>query len=171
MFKLGTERTEPVWLDLPQGVRLQMRPLDAAIVIATRARALRAIAERVADHPPEAGPDLANPDMGAAALQTAFAGALAYFGAIAWEGVGDDNDQPAPFTREAAERLGRHPVMTEAVLSAYFATLEPTEAATTGQAAPSAPSSPEPSPPPPPAGAAGNRKHRRADAARHRQER
>jgi hypothetical protein len=91
--------TEPYWLDLPRGVRVEMRPVTTAVMAAAQAAAQRRLsALREADT--EMDPDLAR------GLAFAFlAKALARHAVTAWEGVGDAAGKPLPLSPEAVERL------------------------------------------------------------------
>jgi hypothetical protein len=91
--------TEPYWLDLPRGVRVEIRPVTTPIMAAAQAAAARRLAAiRLAD--PDLDPDLAR------GLAFAFlVKALARHVVIAWQGVGDAAGQPLPLSPEAVERL------------------------------------------------------------------
>jgi hypothetical protein len=90
---------EPYWLDLPRGVRVELRPVTTAVMAAAQAAAARRLAAiRLGD------PDL-DPDM-ARGLSFAFlVKALARHAVTGWEGVGDAAGQPLPLLPEAVERL------------------------------------------------------------------
>ena len=86
---------EPYWLDLPRGVRVEIRPVTTAVMAAAQRR-LAALRE--ADT--EMDPDLAR------GLAFAFlAKTLARHAVTAWEGVGDVAGRPLPLSPEAVERL------------------------------------------------------------------
>ena len=91
--------TTPYWIDLPRGVRVEVKPVTTAIMAAAQAAAARRLgALRAAD--PELDPDLAK--------GLAFAllcKGLARHSIVAWEGIGDAKGNPLPLTPEAAERL------------------------------------------------------------------
>jgi len=91
--------TEPYWINLPRGVRVEIRPVTTAIVAAAQAAAHRRMsALREADA--ELDPDLAR------GLAFAFlVKALARHAVTAWEGVGDADGNPLPLSPEAIERL------------------------------------------------------------------
>jgi len=91
--------TAPYWLDLPRGVRVEIRPVTTAVMAAAQAADARRLAAiRIAD------PDL-DPDM-ARGLSFAFlVKALARHAVTAWEGVGDAAGQPLLLSPEAVERL------------------------------------------------------------------
>ncbi|HHB80210.1 MAG TPA: hypothetical protein ENK83_00460 [Aliiroseovarius sp.] len=80
---------EPAWLALGHGVRVQLRPLTTALMVATRS-----------DPAVEAVPEEASDEERA----VAFAKALARRAVLAWEGVGDADGQtidPSPETIDA----------------------------------------------------------------------
>ena len=82
--------TEPRWLDLAPGLRLQLRPLTTALMVATqRDPALQAL------------PDETAPEERALVA----AKALARRAILAWEGVGDAEGKELPVTPEAVEAL------------------------------------------------------------------
>jgi len=91
--------TEPYWLDLPRGVRVEIRPVTTAVMAAAQAAAARRLAAiRIAD--PELDPDMSR------GLSFAFlVKALARHAVTAWEGVGDATGKPLPLSPEAVERL------------------------------------------------------------------
>ncbi len=91
--------TEPYWIDLPRGVRVEIRPVNTAVMAAAQAAAARRLgAVRAAS-------DDLDPDM-ARGLSFAFlVKALARHAVTAWEGVGDSAGQPLPLSPEAVERL------------------------------------------------------------------
>jgi len=91
--------TEPYWIDLPRGVRVEIRPVTTAIVAAAQASAHRRLAAlREADA--EIDPDLER------GLAFAFlVKSLARHAVTAWEGVGDADGNPLPLSPEAVERL------------------------------------------------------------------
>ncbi|MFC3119913.1 hypothetical protein ACFOHS_22650 [Jhaorihella thermophila] len=81
---------EPRWHDLAPGVRVQLRPLTTALMVATRS-----------DPVVEAVPREASDEERA----LAFAKALARRAVLAWEGVGDANSQPIDPSPEAIDAL------------------------------------------------------------------
>lgn len=91
--------TEPYWIDLPRGVRVEIRPVTTAVVAAAQAAAQRCMAAlREADA--KMDPDLAR------GLAFAFlVKALARHAVTAWDGVGDATGTPLPLSPEAVERL------------------------------------------------------------------
>ncbi len=89
MLKLDLSN-EPVWLDLGHGVRVQLRPLTTALMVAARNDpAVQALPEDASDEE--------------SAL--AFARALARVAVLDWEGVGDAEGNPIPVSPEAIEAL------------------------------------------------------------------
>ena len=81
---------EPRWLDLAPGLRLQLRPLTTALMVATqRDPALQALPEETA----------------AEERALIAAKALARRAILAWEGVGDAAGRELPVSPEAIEAL------------------------------------------------------------------
>lgn len=128
MLKIKPPATEPFWLDLLPGVRVQVRPLTIAAMIAARQRAseaLRAAASRVAagGGGPEpgsaagakeaaagsAGEPVATSNVDPEAqdpvtvVQVAIVRAVARSGILAWEGVGDAEGGPIDPTPAAID--------------------------------------------------------------------
>jgi hypothetical protein len=91
--------TEPYWLDLPRGVRVEIRPVTTAIMAAAQAAAQRQLAALR-----EAEADL-DPDLARGLAFAFLVKALARHAVIAWEGVGDAAGKPLPLSPEAVERL------------------------------------------------------------------
>ena len=89
MLKLDLTNT-PRWHDLAPGVRVQLRPLTTALMVATRS-----------DPAVEAVPDVA-PDEERA---VAFAKALARRAVLTWEGIGDADGKPIDPSPEAIDAL------------------------------------------------------------------
>lgn len=91
--------TEPYWIDLPRGVRVEIKPVTTAIMAAAQGAATRRLAAvRQAD--PEIDADLAR------GLTFAFlVKALARHAVMSWEGVGDTAGKALPLSPEAVERL------------------------------------------------------------------
>ena len=81
---------EPAWLDLGHGVRVQLRPLTTALMVAARGDpAVQALGEEAGDEE--------------SAL--AFAKALARVAILDWEGVGDADGKPIEPNPEAIDAL------------------------------------------------------------------
>lgn len=131
MFNLDLP-TKRYWLDLPLSVRIEVLPLDGMMAAVARHHAaarVAAIAKERAERI-ETGvavddlPDIADPAIRGGLLQMELAAALARAGALDWEGVGDADGNALPFTKAGAERLARHPVMSEPFITRYFEPLE-----------------------------------------------
>ena len=91
--------TEPYWLDLPRGVRVEIRPVTTAVMAAAQAGSARRLgALRAAEA------DL-DPDMARGLAFAFLVKALARHAVTAWEGVGDAAGKPLPLSPEAVERL------------------------------------------------------------------
>ncbi len=89
MLKLDLSN-DPAWLDLGHGVRVQLRPLTTALMVAARnIPAVQGLSEDATDEE--------------SAL--AFAKALARVAVLDWEGVGDVNSQPIKPSPEAIDAL------------------------------------------------------------------
>lgn len=90
MLKLVSPQTDPVWLDLPAGARLQMKPVTVAAIIAARSAAADAMKAEDAD---------------VATGSAAFTRSLARFGIVAWEGIGDTDGKPVDPSPETIDAL------------------------------------------------------------------
>ncbi len=89
MLKLDLSN-EPAWLDLGHGVRVHLRPLTTALMVAARNDpAVQGLSEDATDEE--------------SAL--AFAKALAKVAILDWEGVGDAEGNPIPVSPEAIDAL------------------------------------------------------------------
>jgi len=86
MIRLDLKR-EPYWLELGHGVRVHVRPATTALVMAARVTALKETTE-------DAG-----------TRSAALIKKLAELAIIAWEGIGDSEDNPAEVTPEAISAL------------------------------------------------------------------
>ena len=82
--------SEPQWLELVEGVRVQVRPLTTALMVSTRSDP--AVAEM-----PEAASDEER--------AVIFAQALGRRAILDWEGVGDMAGEPMACTPEAVDQL------------------------------------------------------------------
>lgn len=107
MIDLATPR-EPWWLDLPGGVRVHVRPLTTALMLAARQRLRQGEDE----------------DAGAALDEAAriegLVKALACEAVLAWEGVVAAGEPVEPSPQTIAAVLDRWPVF-EAFRDGYFA--------------------------------------------------
>ena len=118
-------RTEPFWLDLPHGVRLQVRPPGPAVILAAGAEMASNSAARPAAGPgassrgdpaADAGVDStaaasdASPPPGAPADtgRFAFTCAVARAAILDWEGVADATGAPLPVSPAAIDALMAH---------------------------------------------------------------
>jgi len=81
---------EPRWYELARGVRVQLRPLTTALMVATRS-----------DPAVEAVPEEASDEERA----VAFAKALARRAVLAWEGIGDADGNPIDPSPDAIDAL------------------------------------------------------------------
>ena len=81
---------QPRWYDLAPGVRLQLRPLTTALMVATRS-----------DLAVEAVPESASDEERA----VAFAKALARRAVLTWEGIGDADGNPIDPCLDAVDAL------------------------------------------------------------------
>jgi len=89
MLKLDLSN-EPAWLDLGHGVKVHLRPLTTALMVAARNDpAVQALGE----------------DAGDEESALAFAKALARVAVLDWEGVGDADGNPIPVSPEAIDAL------------------------------------------------------------------
>jgi hypothetical protein len=80
----------PRWHDLSPGVRLQLRPLTTALMVATRSDpAVEAVPEEAADEE----------------RAVAFTKALARRAVLAWDGIGDADGNPTDPSAEAIDAL------------------------------------------------------------------
>jgi len=90
---------EPYWLDLPRGVRVEIRPVTTTVMAAAQAGSARRLgALRGAEA------DL-DPDMARGLAFAFLVKALARHAVTAWDGIGDAAGQPLDLTPEHVERL------------------------------------------------------------------
>ena len=85
----------PRWIELIPGLRVQLRPLTTALMVAARA-------DPALDLSPAAGDDI---PMATEALALTMAKALARQAILDWEGVGDAEGQPLPVSPAAIDAL------------------------------------------------------------------
>ena len=89
MLRLDLTST-PRWHELAPGVRVQLRPLTTALMVATRSdQAVEAVPEEASDEE----------------RAVAFAKALARRAVLAWEGIGDADGNPIEPSLEAIDAL------------------------------------------------------------------
>ncbi len=91
MLKLEPMSTEPFWLNILPGVRIQFRPVTVAAMLIARGAASEAL---------RAGGERATIEAGAA-----FTRALTHAGIVAWEGIGDASGKPIDPGRSSIEQL------------------------------------------------------------------
>jgi len=129
MFSL-TIPTEPRWLDLPMGVRVKVRPLDGLVAGAAKRHAKRELMrmrqemeERIAAGVPTDGlPDLDDPNVAESLAEMEYARALAKYGVMEFDGVGDLSGEKAiPFSSEMAQALVVHPDIMDDFIRSYMA--------------------------------------------------
>jgi hypothetical protein len=96
--------TEPTWIDLPQEVRLRIRPVTTAVVAAAQSASLRE-AEALRDAGDAGGLDLTDPDVAKGVGFALMVKALARYAVLDWWNVGDANGTPLPCTPENVELL------------------------------------------------------------------
>ena len=135
MFQLMNAAEEtPRWLELPFGVRVKVRPLDAVIVAVSNSAGMaeylrdKAEAEEAAKTGVPLDPqglNVLNEDFVNARFSLRSAQALARHGIVDWENVVGPDRQPLPCTPEAAVRFASHPSMRIPFVNAYNATLKP----------------------------------------------
>ena len=92
--------TEPEWVDLASGVRLQVRAIDRVVRAAAEGAALAKAKQALAD----AGAPEDSPAFKALYLLL-LARLLARHAVVAWEGVGDRDGAPLPLSPEALDAL------------------------------------------------------------------
>lgn len=118
-------QTAPVWLHLGQGVRVQARPYNTAILKAAQAYATRVLlvlakAQReridVGLAPVPGEFDLTDPDIREGMVEMLSVKGLARHSILAWEGVGGEA------TPENFAKLMEIPSMSEAFVNQYLAT-------------------------------------------------
>jgi hypothetical protein len=93
--------TGPCWIDLPHGVRVEIRPVTTAVMAAAQAAASRRLGAARA----EAGDTGIEPDMAKGLAFAFLVKALARHSVVAWEGVGDRHGAPLDPTPDNVERL------------------------------------------------------------------
>lgn len=142
MLKLELDR-QPRWLDLPHGVKVQVRPLTTTITEAAFAEGLEHLrpfklaaedAAKAGTPMDPLGPNGAN----AAWLQGMhwhfLVAALVRYGAIAWEGLSGDDGEPLPITSAACIAFAAHPDLGREFFARYRDTLSAVDAEGNGSA-------------------------------------
>lgn len=127
MFRL-TLSTAPRWLELPLGIRVEVRPLTTALVEAAAAEALKRIVamKMEASDAEKAGQPLDSTAFNGAnssALDGMWnqyrAEALARYGVIRWEGIAGTDGAPLPVTPASIEAFAAHPVLAKHFVERY----------------------------------------------------
>jgi hypothetical protein len=91
MLRLAAQQREPYWLDLLPGVRIKVRPITVAAIIAARQAAAEAMKMREED--------------GIFVGSAAFTRSVARWGILDWEGVGDAGGMPVTPTPDNIDAL------------------------------------------------------------------
>ncbi len=113
MIRLAVSRT-PTWLTLAPGVRVQVRPVTTALVLAARHAAGIADGQLPEGEPPaRVGERIAT-----------FAKTLARLAILSWDGIGDAEGRPLPVTPDAVEAVMDLYPLAEAFVAGYLAPLE-----------------------------------------------
>jgi hypothetical protein len=127
MFRLSLTN-EPRWLELPFGVKVEVRPASTGIVEAARSEATKRVAmlQVEAQASEKAGQPLEKTAFNGANAQALdglwqqyWCEALARYGIVRWEGVGDTAGAAQTVTAAAIEAFASHPVLSKAFLAAY----------------------------------------------------
>jgi hypothetical protein len=92
MLKLAAQQREPFWLDIVPGVRVRVRPITSAAIIAAR----HAAAEAMKDAAEAERVSLAS---------AAFTRNVALWGIVDWDGVGDADGNPIKPSPETIDGL------------------------------------------------------------------
>lgn len=132
MIRLGKIPTEPFWLDLLGGLRVQVRPLDTRLGAACDAEITKRIgASREAfdaakqTGAPWSGIDWNDENARAGELRYMRACVYAEFGIVAWEGVYPvEGDEPAPVSPATIAELMRLNAFAQNFLTNYLGALE-----------------------------------------------
>ncbi len=112
--------TEPTWIDLPQDVRLRIRPVTTAVVAAAQSASLRE-AEALRDARDAGDLDLTDPDVAKGLGFALMVKALARYAVLEWEGVGDASGESLPCTPDNIALLMDLDEMATAFWRAAFA--------------------------------------------------
>jgi hypothetical protein len=112
--------TDPTWIDLPQEVRLRIRPVTTAVVAAAQSASLRE-AEALRDTGDAGGLDVGDPDVAKGVGFALMVKALARYAVLEWDGVGDRDGKPLPCTPDNVALLMDLDEMATAFWRAAFA--------------------------------------------------
>lgn len=130
MLKLDLDRT-PRWVDLPQGLRLLMRPAGTAEVHAYRTRAARLFGEMETAYKtaresglPWDGTDLDDPSSRLGLIYALTVAAAARELVTDWEGVADVAGAPLPFSSGLLPRLMNFTPIADAFFARVVAPAE-----------------------------------------------
>lgn len=127
MFRLSLT-SEPRWLELPFGVKVEVRPASTGIVEAARSEATKrvammqveaAAAEKAGQPLDKTGFNGANAQVLDGLWQQYWCEALARYGITRWEGIGDAGGAVTAVTPAAIEAFASHPVLSKAFVTAY----------------------------------------------------
>jgi len=127
MFRLSLT-SEPRWLELPFGVKVEVRPASTGLIEAARSEANKRVAmlqveagaaEKAGQPVDKTGFTGANADALNGLWQQYWCEALARYGIIRWEGIGDTAGSTQAVTPAAIEAFASHPVLSKAYLEAY----------------------------------------------------
>ncbi|MBI4968174.1 MAG: hypothetical protein HZC25_08670 [Rhodospirillales bacterium] len=117
MIRLGNR--EPVWLDLADGVRLQVRPITTPAYAMIQAQAERVFDEWAANRAETEGLDPADESVRRGLMRALMIKGLALYAVIEWEGV------DAPVTDDTvAAFIDGHPLLAALFYHRYLVPLE-----------------------------------------------
>ena len=127
MLRLSMDPADLEWLDLPDGVRVQVRGLTTAIYESARASSTRRAAKILTDMDDMEGmgvafadrPNLSDVDVASGYDQMLFIQGLARAAIVDWQGVGGPDGEPVRPTLEWIDALMRHHKHAETFLVRY----------------------------------------------------
>jgi hypothetical protein len=109
MLKLPSRSDALTWLDLIEGVRVRVRPHAVAAMLVAQSEARRVYREqREGGEGAELEPGSFDDRFTSTQAIVSMVSALAHYAIVEWEGVGDEDGNPAPVTHENIDRLMRH---------------------------------------------------------------
>lgn len=113
MLKLTTRLTEPTWIDMLPGVRFQVLPFTASVMLQAR---------EVARQVYVANADAETPDPAVSvSAGEAMVRASARRVITAWEGIGDEAGEPLPVSPETIDAAMAHPALYDRFETLVFA--------------------------------------------------